>query len=280
MKSTHVVKREMKTDQGTICDQAGNTMMLEAGDGDVYMTEDEKTRALDYVEGREVISFLREHFVNSGLYHVGQKLLEKISLNSIKPFESWTNLIRLEKCIRNVSRKSSPFCNLFLAEVYMDMMSSTTGQHEIAGFLEDCDYHLCNIIGYIAVEMSSYDNSAIGLSPEILDKNKNLVREIQIKGAGTESCLWSFWVRFYWASGRLHYLQGTCEKGREDFHKCLEILESREHSEIGADTVILTHCRTDNKISAEYAIRFTKSKFKIYCHIKLQKCWKRAVILR
>ena len=42
----------MKTDQGTICDQAGNTMMLEAGDGDVYMTEDEKKFA-EYIASVE-----------------------------------------------------------------------------------------------------------------------------------------------------------------------------------------------------------------------------------
>ena len=52
MKSTHVVKREVKTDQGTICDQAGSTLMLEAGDGDVYMTEDEKKFA-EYIASVE-----------------------------------------------------------------------------------------------------------------------------------------------------------------------------------------------------------------------------------
>jgi calcineurin-binding protein cabin-1 len=141
-----------------------------------------------------------------------------------------------------VAAKLNPFCNLFLAEVYMDMMSSISGEHEIAGFLEDCDYHLCKIIGYISAENTSYDDG---------EASQNFGRELQFKGTGTNNCLWSFWVRFYWASGRLHYLQGTCSKGREDFHKCLDVLESRENSEIGSNTVVLPHCRTDNKISAE-----------------------------
>lgn len=52
MKSTHVVKRDVKSDQIMNGDQAGSVMILEGGTGDAYMTEDEKKFA-EYIASVE-----------------------------------------------------------------------------------------------------------------------------------------------------------------------------------------------------------------------------------
>lgn len=219
-------------------------------------SEEEKPEAIDYVEEREVLCFLREHAVNSGLYHVAQKLLERMSLSSVKPLESWTNLMQLEKCIRSVLKKSSPWSSLFLAEVYMDMASSATGEIEMTGFLEDCNYHLCRILDCIAATIPLFDAATVGAAvPEHLEsldlREQKMEGKAELLDADIEGCWWSFWVRFYWVSGRVRYFQGSCKKSREDFHKCLAILEAREQNEIEVVMVNLPYCKVDKQISAE-----------------------------
>eukprot|EP00250_Pteridium_aquilinum_P016505 c23135_g1_i3 orf=228-6338(+) len=219
------------------------------------MPEEENLQASDMLEERNMLCFLRESALNSGVYHLAQKLLEKVSTASIKPLESWTNFLRLEKYIRSASNTLSPCCSLFLAEVYMDMASCLTGELETKECMEDCDYHLCRILGCIAATCSD-DNAAIDATmPQDLEsmgvKEQHMEEEAKLLYGQLEGSKWSFWLRFYWVSGRLHNHQGNCEKAREDFFKCLRILQARGESAMAAVIVNLQHCKLDKQISVE-----------------------------
>ncbi|KAI5079572.1 hypothetical protein GOP47_0005051 [Adiantum capillus-veneris] len=221
----------------------------------VNSVDEDKVQPLNFLEERYIWSFLKKITLNSGVYHVAQKLLEDVSFNCVKPLECWDNLFQVEKYIRSASKAPSPFCSLFLAEVYMDMTSFVAGVLERKVFLKECDYHLCRILGCIAATFPS-DISAIGPT---VPKNLNslnvqwprMEEETEVPFEKLAGCQWSFWVRFYWVSGRAHYYHQNCEEAREDFSKCLRVLQARREYEIDAPVVNLPHCKVDKQISVE-----------------------------
>ncbi|MCO5575946.1 hypothetical protein L7F22_029753 [Adiantum nelumboides] len=231
----------------------------ETADNDVMQTlksvDEEKVQPLNSLEEGYILSFLRKSASNSGVYHVAQKLLEEISFKCVKPLECWDSFFRVEKYIRSASKASSPFCSLFLAEVYMDMTSFLAGELERKVFSEECDYHLCRILGCIA---AMFPSDIAAIDPTI-PKNLNsldvechqMEEESEISCKKLEGCQWSFWVRFYWVSGRAHYYHQNMGDAREDFSKCVRLLQVRRENETDAVVVNLPHCKVDKQISLE-----------------------------
>lgn len=220
--------------------------------------EEEKSQNIEDREEREVFDFLREHVDNSGLYHIAQGLLERLSSTITKPLVSWAALLRLEKFIRNVSKGPSVFCSLFIAEVYMDTVVSGTDELEMAAHLEDCEYHLCRIIDCIAatIPLSSIAWDAVPGFLENLNSREAMgAAQVNINRRLSENEIkihsWPFWLRFYWVSGRVRYFQGSYEKGRKDLEKCLAILEASEQVKSDSAIISIPHCKVDKEISAE-----------------------------
>ncbi|KAH7425899.1 hypothetical protein KP509_11G076900 [Ceratopteris richardii] len=219
-----------------------------------HTSEEESIKDLNALEERAIMSFLRKSACNSGVYHVAQKLIEEISLGSFKPLESSVKLFQVERYVRSSSKTLNPFCSLFLAEVYLDTAIFSTEELERKTFLEECEYHLCRILEYLVTMFGTvFPAFCIRFQKNLDDSNAG-----ENMQAGTEFLCeefrgheWSFWVRFNWVSARLYYFLGNCERAREDFSKCLQILQTR--SEYGTSTVIvnLSHCKIDEQVSVQ-----------------------------
>ncbi|XP_024519713.1 uncharacterized protein LOC9647662 [Selaginella moellendorffii] len=182
------------------------------------------------VEAREVTQFMQDYANNSGLYHVGHAILERVSSSGIDWKEQSELLLELEKYTRHWGNGRSSRCNLFLAELYLDAASSSA---EPGKLLDHCNYNICRVIEWSALEVD-------------WDQENNALRSSSIeRDAG-----WIFWARFHWVYGRYCMLAGNPKKGFSEFRKCLCLLQAQRER---YTAIVLPHCKMDKRISLEMA---------------------------
>ncbi|KAJ7562157.1 hypothetical protein O6H91_03G056900 [Diphasiastrum complanatum] len=197
--------------------------------------------ALKEDEVKEVARFLREYSCNSGIFHIGNSVLERVALGTFKQQHILPYLLELERFTRDWEKNRNFLCSLFLSEVYMDEAATSDRDSEIQQHLKDCDYHLCKLLEFQATEVFS---SGIVAFQKFQDRTSEIKQDV--------SCMhWSFWLRFHYVSARFWMLSGNSRLGFEELQKCLSIFHAEEQADNPSVIVSLPHCKVDNKISAE-----------------------------
>lgn len=227
-------------------------------------------------EERSVLQFLKENAINSGIFEVGQKLLEHVVASSPMQRKSLSWLLFLDKLMRTWSANRSPGCSLFLAEVYMDMATSATNDVTASQCLSDCNYNLCHLLegttlqeteasqercqmksmstierdarasreGYKTVGTSEHDKMLEQSLDDVGERNSGINNTVE------DDKNWSFWARLFWLRGRLWIHSGQWEQAYREFERCQRVIESQAHITPNP-LLLLPHCKLDNEISLE-----------------------------
>lgn len=231
------------------------------------------------LEYNDVTRFMSRASKNLGAYHLGHLLLEEVAHIDIPFQDSFVKFLELEKLTRHCGQDRTPLCSLFLAEVYYDQGSSSANESKRSDLFSEASYNLCRVIELLALD-SSYDMADISgpigtsrLSAEVSDpikrklpsymaenenmpltsKSDNLSTEIVEDSLDNSLCQESagqnqitinstFWVRFFWLSGRLSLYSGSKKKAFNEFCNCLSLLTSSKTVEGNPDSVFLPHC--------------------------------------
>ncbi|CAN5976218.1 unnamed protein product [Sphagnum jensenii] len=227
-------------------------------------------------EERSVLQFLKENAINSGIFEVGQKLLEHVVASSPMQRKSLSWLLFLDKLMRTWAANRSPGCSLFLAEVYMDMATSATNDVTASQCLSDCNYNLCRLLegatlqeteasqercqmksrstrerdarasgeGYKMVGTSEHDKMSEQSLDDVGERNSGINNTVE------DDKNWSFWARLFWLRGRLWIHSGQWEQAYREFERCQRVIESQAHITPNP-LLLLPHCKLDNEISLE-----------------------------
>lgn len=140
-------------------------------------------------EEKAVLQFVNENFINSGIYHVAQQLLERVVANRPRQRKSLSWLLFLEKLTRMWAVERSVDCSLFLAEVYMDMASSATSDVTALQCLNDCNYNLCCLL-----ESATLQESDLHTSSSLEKGNQRLNGEAAVEGMSKTNSIKEFGI--------------------------------------------------------------------------------------
>jgi calcineurin-binding protein cabin-1 len=237
-------------------------------------------------EADDVKHFLLKICKNYGPCHIGYMLLEEIAHLNV-PFQDYfVNIIELDKLTRVWSQGRSALCSLFLAELYHDRAicsgSSTTSLE-----LSDSSYHLCKIIGSVALELpfstavekmnsTSFDLDKENSSAEVnssykSDKNASDVSESSAKAkesnfsnmlcdetsehdssSDTERVNW---VRFFWLSGCVSLSTDCKERAYKEFNIALSLLTNGNKAKSSTEFILLPHTKFVKFLTADRILR-------------------------
>ena len=208
----------------------------------------------------DVSNFVTETSKNYGAYHMGHLLLEDMARRGLVYQDAFSKLMELEKLTRHWGKDRTPECSLFLAELYYDLGSSFSSASELSEFMSEASYHLCKIIESVALDypfqlscVSGNENCSssqsfqctVGIST---DGSKNGDSAVDGSFLTKNS---SFWVRFFWLSGRLSILDGNKAKGHEEFCIALPLLENKENMNDFPCVVQLPHCKVIKELTVD-----------------------------
>ncbi|KAM0859920.1 hypothetical protein ACQ4PT_046877 [Festuca glaucescens] len=237
-------------------------------------------------EADDVKHFLLKICKNYGPCHIGYMLLEEIAHLNV-PFQDYfVNIIELDKLTRVWSQGRSALCSLFLAELYHDRAicsgSSTTSLE-----LSDSSYHLCKIIGSVALELpfstavekmnsTSFDLDKENSSAEVnssykSEKNASDVSESSAKAkesnfsnmlcdetsehdssSDTERVNW---VRFFWLSGCVSLSTDCKERAYKEFNIALSLLTNGNKAKSSTEFILLPHTKFVKFLTADRILR-------------------------
>ncbi|KAK4274233.1 hypothetical protein QN277_017489 [Acacia crassicarpa] len=212
-------------------------------------------------ESNEVSRFVRETAKNYGAYHVGHLLLEEIARQSLTYQDAFVKFLELETLTRHWGKERTAECNLFLAELYYDLgLCSPCGSDQSKCML-DASYHLCKIIESVALDYpfhSTHDLKNEGCSLETIASTEgNSDSSLLMKNN-------SFWVRFFWLSGRLSDFEGNKAKACEELCSCLSLLAKMQNLNDSLCSVCRSHCKVIKELSIDrvlYEINILKVNF-------------------
>ncbi|XP_054788737.1 calcineurin-binding protein 1 isoform X2 [Prosopis cineraria] len=213
------------------------------------------------IESNEVSRFVRETSQNYGAYHVGHLLLEKIARQSLRYQDAFVKFLELEKLTRHWGKERTAECNLFLAELYYDLGLCSPCGSEQSKFMSDSSYHLCKIIESIALDYPFH------LTHELKKEGCSLATIASVDDNSDSSLLMennSFWVRFFWLSGRLSNFDGDKAKACEELCTCLSLLAKRQSLNDSLCKVCCPHCKIIKELSIDrvlYEINILKVNF-------------------
>ncbi|KAL3744449.1 hypothetical protein ACJRO7_013676 [Eucalyptus globulus] len=207
----------------------------------------------------DVTRFVKETSNNYGAYHVSHLLLEAAATRNLTYQDPCIKFLELEKLTRHWGQDRTLKCNLFLAELYYDIGSTSSGESGLSDFVSDASYQVCKIIEKVALEYPSNSCSASG------DKSFSLAESFQ--GSNLLSSDVSqyqdlvpfcppvennspFWIRFFWLSGRVSLLEGNKAKALEEFSMCLSLL-LRKDNNIAQSSIHLPHCKTIKELTID-----------------------------
>ncbi|KAA8525215.1 hypothetical protein F0562_006921 [Nyssa sinensis] len=202
-------------------------------------------------EFADVTKFVSETSKNYGAYHMGHLLLEEFASKGILHQDAFSKLLELEKLTRHWGRDRTPECSLFLAELYYDFGSCSSDTSTQSDFMLEASYHLCKIIECVALDYPFHVSGVSG------DKRcsstdcseRNLEMSTGISYLLTNKC--SFWVRFFWLSGRLSILDGNKVKAQEEFCISLSLLKNKENMNDPLGSVCLPHCKVIQELTID-----------------------------
>ncbi|CAK9180110.1 unnamed protein product [Ilex paraguariensis] len=156
--------------------------------------------------------FVQETSKNYGAYHMGHLLLEEMASRSMLYQDTIAKFLELEKVTRHLGRDRTPECCLFIVELYYDFGSHSPDKFRMSDFMSEASYHLCKIIESVALDYPFHvSDGARGETSSSTDSSQhNCEMSIGISSLLSNKC--SFWVRFFWSSGRLSVLDGNKAK--------------------------------------------------------------------
>lgn len=222
-------------------------------------------------ESNEVSRFVRETSKNYGAYHMGHLLLEEIAKQSIRHHDAFVKFLELEKLTRQWGKERTAECSLFLAELYYDFGLCSSSGSKQTEFMSETSYHLCKIIESVALDypfhlthdLKNEDCSLIDGFQETSRLSTNNSTE-----SNSDSSLLkknsSFWVRFFWLSGRLSNFDGNKAKACEEFCTCLMLLEKSQTLNNSLSSIFRPHCKAIKELSIDrvlYEINILKVHF-------------------
>lgn len=117
---------------------------------------DRSTNLLDF-DDSNVMKFLVENTSNHGVYHIGELLLEKVSVSNLPYQDSLYGLIEIDKLTRQWNKDRTTYSSLFLAELYSDLATSCTEESKVTDLINEATYHLCKVVESVAMVMPIYN---------------------------------------------------------------------------------------------------------------------------
>ncbi|KAM6562519.1 hypothetical protein CsatB_022517 [Cannabis sativa] len=220
-------------------------------------------------EYSDVTEFLKKTSNNCGAYHMAHLLLEDIASKRLVYQDTFIKFLDLEKMTRHWGKERTPECNLFLAELYYDIGSSSSDTSKVSEFVLETSYHLCKIIESVALDHPNYMNCDLGDGNSSIfigsqcDDGTSVVGNLQLDNMPSKYKKF-LWVRYFWLSGRLSILEGHKEKALEQFSISLSLLTNSKKPEGSQSLVHLPHCKVVKEITIDrvlHQINFLKVDF-------------------
>ncbi|KAK9273730.1 hypothetical protein L1049_018540 [Liquidambar formosana] len=211
-------------------------------------------------EYNDVARFVKQTSKNYGAYHMGHLLLEEAASRGLSYQDAFVKFLELEKLTRRWGQDRTPECSLFLAELYYDLCLSSSDTSKLSDFMSEVSYHLCKIIESVALEypfqlsgLFGNDNCSSANSSQDTGKipaSNSISREPLLDSLSlTNKC--SFWVQFFWLSGRLSIFDGNKAKGHEEFCVSLSLLAKKERMNETLCSVHLPHCKVIKELTID-----------------------------
>lgn len=202
-------------------------------------------------ESDDVTRFVRETSKNYGACHIGHLLLEEVANRAVSYRDAFTKFLELEKLTRQWARDRTPECSLFLAELYYEFGSHSSDTSRSSDFMAEASYHLCKVIESVALDYPFHVSAVHGdetisftgisqCNPETSVGTSRLL---------TNNC--SFWIRFFWLSGRLSILEGNKAKAQQEFSISLSLLTNKENMGNPLGSVRLPHSKYSKELTVD-----------------------------
>ncbi|XP_041019240.1 calcineurin-binding protein 1 isoform X3 [Juglans microcarpa x Juglans regia] len=208
----------------------------------------------------DVSRFVTETSKNYGAYHMGHLLLEEAARRGIVYQDGFAKLLELEKLTRHWAKDRNPECSLFLAELYYDRGSSFSSASKQSEFMSEASYHLCKIIESVALDYPFHFSCVLGNEESSsihsfhgivgLPTNNSTNRDTVLDSSFLTSNS-SFWVRFFWLSGRLSILDGNKAKAHEEFCISLSLLTNKENTDDFLCVIQLPYCKVIKELTVD-----------------------------
>lgn len=212
------------------------------------------------IECTDVSRFVTETSKNYGAYHMGHLLLEEAARRGIVYQDGFMKLLELEKLTRHWGKDRTPECSLFLAELYYDLGSSFSSASKHSEFMSEVSYHLCKIIESVALDYplrlgcvlanESFSSIQNFQGIEGVSTGKSINRDSML-GSSFSTNDSSFWVRFFWLSGRLSTLDGNKAKACEEFSISFSLLTNMENKNDSLCKVQLPYCKVVKELTVD-----------------------------
>ncbi|KAH9761320.1 hypothetical protein KPL70_000444 [Citrus sinensis] len=205
------------------------------------------------IECCDVTTFMGETSKNYGAYRMGHLLLEHAARRSLMCHDAFLKFMELEKLTRYSGLDRTTECSLFLPELYYDLGSSPSNVLKRSEFISEASYHLCKIIESVSLDYPFDFTCAPGnvncSSKESFQGTNgasanNTICHDSLLDSSLLSNKSSFWVRYFWLSGRLSILDGNRSKAHEQFCIALSLFEKKEHMNDSISSICLPHCKT------------------------------------
>ncbi|KAJ7965908.1 Tetratricopeptide repeat (TPR)-like superfamily protein [Quillaja saponaria] len=219
-----------------------------------------------------VSRFVREASKNFGAYHVGHLLLEEIARRGLTHQAAFVKFLELEKVTRHWGKDRTCECSLFLAELYYDFGLCSSSASKRSKFMSEASYHLCKIVESVALDypfhLNCFQGNGSCSSGKSFQETSGTTKNSTYHGSHAESSLLtsncSFWIRFFWLSGRLSILDGKKGKAHEEFCISLSLLAKKEDADGSICALHLPHCKATKVLSIDrilYEVNMLKVDF-------------------
>lgn len=218
----------------------------------------DQANSLD-IEHNDVAAFVRESSKNYGAYHIGHLLLEHAASTGLKYQDAFVKFLELERLTRHWGKDRTSECCLFLAELYYDLGSLPSNVSKMSEYMSEASYHLCKIIESVALDYPFHLTHVSGNINFASDKSFQDSDETLKEGTrGWDSLLnsslldnkSSFWVRYFWLSGKLSIMDGNKAKAHREFCISMSVLENKEVLN-SAPSVCLPHLKINKELTVD-----------------------------
>lgn len=227
---------------------AGGSGIKDSGhSGNCVVSCPDQTNPWDTEYG-DVSRFVEKTSNNYGAFHLAHLLLEEAASRGLLYQDAFIKILELEKMTRNWGKDRSRECCLFLAELYYDLGSLSSDVSRLSEFMSEASYHLCKIIESVAVEDESISGLKRFFGTSGLSANTSVCPDVPLDGSSLTSNS-SFWVRFFWLSGRLCILDGNKEKAHQEFCISLSLLAKKENTTDSQCVIRLPYCKVVKELT-------------------------------
>ncbi|KAJ6749243.1 CALCINEURIN-BINDING PROTEIN CABIN 1-RELATED [Salix purpurea] len=218
----------------------------------------DQANSLD-IEHNDVAAFVRESSKNYGAYHISHLLLEHAASTGLKYQDAFVKFLELERLTRHWGKDRTSECCLFLAELYYDLGSLPSNVSKMSEYMSEASYHLCKIIESVALDYPFHLTHVSGNINFASDKSFQDSDETLKEGTrGWDSLLnsslldnkSSFWVRYFWLSGKLSIMDGNKAKAHREFCISMSVLENKEVLN-SAPSVCLPHLKINKELTVD-----------------------------